>query len=115
MDRNTLLAFFLIAFVLILTPKYLEVFAPQRLEEGQTENVNLPNDKEIKNPVSNKTEPLKEIKNKPEVASVGNIEEKLFTIENELYTLVLSSFNGGTFKSFSFKIFLKFIFYMPWK
>ena len=29
MDRNTLLAFFLIALVLLFTPKYMETFAPQ--------------------------------------------------------------------------------------
>ena len=29
MDRNTLLAFFLIALVLLFTPKYMEIFAPQ--------------------------------------------------------------------------------------
>ena len=29
MDRNTLLAFFLIALVLLFTPKYLETFSPQ--------------------------------------------------------------------------------------
>ena len=103
MDRNTLLAFFLIAFVLILTPKYLELFAPPRHVENQTESVNLPNENNTKEPFTNKTEPLKEIKNQPKVANVTDIEERLFTIENELYTLVLSSFNGGTFKSFSFK------------
>ena len=103
MDRNTLLAFFLISFVLILTPKYLELFAPPRSEESQAENVNLPNDVKTTESLTSKTEPIKEIKNQPLGANVKNIEEKTFTIENELYSLVLSSLNGGTFKSFSFK------------
>jgi len=103
MDRNTLLAFFLISFVLILTPKYLELFAPPRSEENQAENVNLPNDSKTTESLTSKTEPIKEIKNQPLGANVKNIEEKFFTIENELYSLVLSSLNGGTFKSFSFK------------
>ena len=30
MDRNTLLAFFLIALVLLFTPKYMEIFGPQK-------------------------------------------------------------------------------------
>ena len=103
MDRNTLLAFFLISFVLILTPKYLELFAPPRAEESQTEKVNLPNDGKTTESLTSKTEPIKEIKNQPLSANVKNIEEKFFTIENELYSIVLSSLNGGTFKSFSFK------------
>ncbi len=45
----------------------------------------------------------KKIKKQPKTPDVTHIEENLFTIENELYELVLSSFNGGTFKSFSFK------------
>ena len=103
MDRNTLLAFFLIAFVLILTPKYLEVFAPQRTEQSQTENIDLPNDNRATDILPSKATPQKETRIQPEVAAFTNIEESFFTIENELYTLVLSSVNGGTFKSFSFK------------
>ena len=103
MDRNTLLAFFLIAFVLILTPKYLELFAPSRLEENQTENVVFPNDSTTTKPLANKTSPLKKVKSQPDFSNATSLEEELFTIENELYTLVLSSVNGGTFKSFSFK------------
>ena len=103
MDRNTLLAFFLIAFVLILTPKYLEIFAPPRLEENQTENADFPNDNKAAEPLTNKIAPQREVKKQLKSPGVINIEESLFTIENELYTLVLSSVNGGTFKSFSFK------------
>ena len=103
MDKNTLLAFFLIAFVLILTPKYLEIFAPPRLEENQTENANSPSNNKTAEPLTKKIAPQKEEKKQPKTPDVVNIEESLFTIENELYTLVLSSVNGGTFKSFSFK------------
>tara|TARA_B100001250_G_scaffold413944_1_gene449895 strand:- start:9420 stop:11090 length:1671 start_codon:yes stop_codon:yes gene_type:complete len=103
MDRNTLLAFFLIALVLILTPKYLEVFAPQRFEESQTENLDLPSDKKAPKNSINKSTPLNEFSDSLKMASGPRTEESLFTIENELYTLVLSSAGGGTFKSFSFK------------
>lgn len=103
MDRNTLLAFFLIAFVLILTPKYLELFAPKRTDQSQTENVDLPNDNRSTDVLPSKATPQKRAVSQPETTAFTNIEENFFTIENELYTLVLSSVNGGTFKSFSFK------------
>ncbi len=103
MDRNTLLAFFLIAFVLILTPKYLELFAPPHLEEDQIENVTLSKEKDSTGSFTNRAELTSKVEIQPEITNVTEIEEKLFTIENELYTLVLSSVNGGTFRSFSFK------------
>ena len=40
MDRNTLLAFFLIALVLLFTPKYMEIFSPQK-PATKNEPVNL--------------------------------------------------------------------------
>ena len=90
--------------MLILTPKYLELFAPQRPEQqGQTENADLPNDNRATDVFPSKTTPQKEAVLQPETTTFTNIEENLFTIENELYKLVLSSLNGGTFKSFSFK------------
>ena len=38
MDRNTLLAFFLIALVLLFTPKYMETFGPQSTESDFQKN-----------------------------------------------------------------------------
>ncbi len=103
MDRNTLLAFFLIAFVLILTPKYLELFAPSRLEENQIEGVDEIDPNKKPKIIKNKTVSKKIPEDSLEALNISKIEEKTFTIENELYTLVLSSINGGTLKSFSFK------------
>ena len=40
MDRNTLLAFFLIALMLLFTPKYMEIFSPQK-PVNKNESVDL--------------------------------------------------------------------------
>ena len=108
MDRNTLLAFFLIAIVLIFTPKYMEMVAPSPQEPPlpAAENVEdtirqAPGQKGAKR------------EKEPIVSSVGapsdvlwSNEEETITVENELYTAVVSSNGGGSFLSFSFKNYL---------
>ena len=105
MDRNTLLAFFLIAIVLIFTPKYMEVVdpSPQNLPLPAVENVE---DTIRQAPIQNGTR-----RNREPVVSLASAtsdvlwsnEEETITVENELYTAVVSSNGGGSFLSFSFK------------
>jgi len=108
MDRNTFLAFFLIALVLIFTPKYMEMVAPPpqapplpsaESAEDTTRQVSglgaAPRGSDIVASADNTT---------PGVLWSG--EEKTITVENELYTAVVSSNGGGSFLSFTFKDYL---------
>ena len=108
MDRNTLLAFFLIAIVLIFTPKYMELVAPS--PQGPP----LPaveNSKDSVRQAPGKGTQKQDIE--PVVSSAKEIsgvlwsnEEKTITVENELYIAVVSSNGGGSLLSFSFKKYL---------
>ena len=100
MDRNTLLAFFLIALVLILTPKYMEMFSPKKERsflEKRTEN---PAQEPTPSPIK---EDLGLYNNTNNAIFSNSVQEKIITIENNLYIAKISSRNGGTFTSFSFK------------
>ena len=104
MDRNTLLAFFLISLVLIFTPKYIELISGK-------------NETEEKDSLDNetKTETLKTVKNSqfedldffsPDEAVVKNENpevESTTVVENSLFITELTSENGGSFKSFYLK------------
>ena len=108
MDRNTLLAFFLIAIVLIFTPKYMEMFAPT--PQGPP----LPSAKNAEDTIRQAPRQDAARRNNETFVSSVNppsddfwpIEEKTITGENELYTAVVSSNGGGSFLSFSFKNYL---------
>ena len=104
MDRNTLLAFFLISLVLIFTPKYIELISG---ENKTTERSLLNNDIE--------TDTLKTIKNS-QFEDLGSFpSDKVFVknenpemelttvIENDLFIAELTSKNGGSFESFYLK------------
>ena len=108
MDRNTLLAFFLIAIVLIFTPKYMEMFAPtpQGPPLPAVENVEDTTHQTSWRGVTRRdNEPLVSSVNPPSDVLWSN-QEKIITVENELYTAVVSSNGGGSFLSFSFKNYL---------
>lgn len=105
MDRNTLVAFFLIALVLIFTPKYMEMVSPvpqnQTADSSsflQRNNLDLL-DQKVKKPAP----PIKTITLDP---ITPNLSEETFIIENELYIAIVSSVGGGTIKSFSIKEYL---------
>ena len=94
MDRKTLLAFGLIAVVLILTPWYMDLVAPARAP--------LPADTSRSD-----TSPLipstafSAPESSPQTNSeVPPVDEKTISINNGLYTATLSSYNGGSFASF---------------
>ena len=108
MDRNTLLAFFLIAIVLIFTPKYMEMFAPT--PQGPP----LPAAENAEDTI--RQAPRQDVAMQDNETFVSSVnppsddfwpnEEKTITVENELYTAVVSSNGGGSFLSFSFKNYL---------
>ena len=108
MDRNTLLAFFLIAIVLIFTPKYMEMFAPTPQVPP------LPSAENAEDTI--RQAPRQDVARRDNETFVSSVnpptddfwpnEEKTITVENELYTAVVSSNGGGSFLSFSFKNYL---------
>ncbi len=105
MDRNTLLAFFLIALVLLFTPKYMEIFAPQ---PTTSENTSLENQKEIdfdSEPMINTERPRSTLQKKQNSLNDEH-EAKTTTIETGLYTANVSSINGGSIQSFLLREFL---------
>ena len=105
MDRNTLLAFFLIAIVLIFTPKYMEVVdpPPQNLPLPAVENVeDTIRQTSVQDGTRRAKEPVVSLASAPSDVLWSN-EEETITVENELYTAVVSSNGGGSFLSFSFK------------
>ena len=102
MDRNTLLAFFLIALVLIFTPYYMELVSPIPPPSDSLHTVRNPSpeitaSKEM--PAIPRPEPA------PGAAGAslslpGQEEELLYTIDTELYRARLSSKHGGSLVSF---------------
>lgn len=105
MDRNTLLAFFLIAFVLIFTPKYMEMVAPLPDQSDTPTETIIEKEAQQDDEQSGISEqsvvvPAVKSKEKPSLPVVG---EKQITIETELYEVVVSSGGGGSILSFSFK------------
>ena len=101
MDRNTLFAFFLISLVLIFTPKYLELVSPKKTSEPTVAPDSL------KNSFKDKIVLEKTNFSKPKKLSMSSFnslyEEKTIEIENNLFSAIISSKDGGSFKSFSFK------------
>ena len=105
MDRNTLVAFFLIAIVLIFTPKYMEVVdpSPQSPPLPTIENAeDIIRQTSVQEGTRREEEPVVSSVSAPSDVLWSN-EEETITVENELYTAVVSSNGGGSFLSFSFK------------
>ena len=106
MDRNTLLAFFLIALVLLFTPKYMEIFSPQKTV---TENELV--DSKSKNQIDSLPEPRNSsvYNSKPEsflALDQKKYEQTISSVETDLYTTKVSSHNGGSIQSFLLNGFL---------
>ena len=101
MDRNALTALLLITLVLILTPYYMELVSPNKkpintFEEEFVENNDLENIKP-KNTAKNNQEINTAVK------SIALTEEKMTTIETDLYIAKISSVHGGSIHSFKIK------------
>ena len=95
MDRKTLLAFLLIAVIILLTPAYYNiVFPPPEVSETDSSGIGpvdtlLIDDVYYQKPVESAVELV--------------FEEKEFIVENDLYLATVSSINGGSIKSFKLK------------
>ena len=104
MDRNTLLAFFLIALVLIFTPKYMEMVSPSFVQDFPQDSLS-----NIDNPQDRFSKPHPRLQKKfsktdlHSSLSYNITNEKITTVNTPLYTAVISSRGGGTIKSFHIK------------
>ena len=102
MDRNTLLAFLLIALVLIFTPYYMELVSPPPAAAQDSlaiENIQdyAPPNPEIKNSnLTRHTTEQKAVFLSPQSAET----EKVYKIETNLYNASVSSKHGGSLVSF---------------
>ena len=104
MDRNTLLAFFLIALVLIFTPKYMETVSPPSVGGFPQDSISVGNKSLSKKTViPSVPDTSLSKKNLYLSPSFNTTKEKLTTIDSPLYTAVISSRGGGTIKSFHVK------------
>ncbi len=104
MDRNTLTAFFLIALVLLFTPKYMELFGPPLEPENNDDSLRV---------VKPETNPQQKTTADKAVAVFTQSNDKptkhleSFTkIETPLYTATFSNKAGGTIKEFRFNNYL---------
>ena len=93
MDRKTLLAFVLIAIVLIFTPWYMDLVAPSRA----LSDLPVDSDKFVSDEIlsSLKSDPLP-----AEKKQQNNVATKSIVVENSFYRVALSNKNGGSFSSF---------------
>ena len=104
MDRNTLLAFFLIALVLIFTPKYMETVSPPSVGDFPPDSISDGDKPLAHKTVTPSNSDKKLSKTDLHLSPSYNTEnEKLTTIDSPLYTAVISSRGGGTIKSFHIK------------
>tara|TARA_Y100001934_G_C12383847_1_gene794338 strand:- start:775 stop:2463 length:1689 start_codon:yes stop_codon:yes gene_type:complete len=98
MDKNTFLAFFLIMLVLLFTPRYMELVAPQQQDPDQRVDSLLSQrpDQYAEKPIHNKTKALEKSRISTSQARVEKQKEILTTIKTPLYTATISSFCGGS-------------------
>ena len=105
MDRNTLLAFFLIALVLLFTPKYMETFGPQSPESDLKKNSapeqNLGAEKVVGDSLK-----IARLQTDTKHIKKQQHPEETTIVETPLYVASFSSINGGTIKEFLHKEFL---------
>ena len=104
MDRNTLTALLLITLVLILTPYYMEMVSPSApvLEDFLDEELEQ-NDQSVE---YREYEGLVDKENEL-ITPPKTTNETTIRVENELYIATVSSFSGGSIKSFEIKDHLK--------
>ena len=95
MDRKTLLAFALIAVVLIFTPWYMDMVAPPTMNSGVDSTVSTPTFSTEKK--EGYRDPI--IQNR-ESALSPTVPSREFVVRNGLYTTTLSNLNGGSFSKY---------------
>ena len=101
MDRNTLTALLLITVVLILTPYYMELISPPpqptyETSEDANKDYNEPSDDNLYDYSESSETKLKPSQIKP-------TEEKITTVESDLFIAKISSLCGGSIVSFQIK------------
>jgi YidC/Oxa1 family membrane protein insertase len=107
MDRKTLIAFFLIAVVLILMPYYMKLVAPpaeQSANNGDSTTV-APFPQQAAQTIDYPDTDQSQINYQTENIKTNliNSEETIITIESSLYSAKLSNKNGGSITSFILK------------
>jgi YidC/Oxa1 family membrane protein insertase len=105
MNKNTLIAFLLIAIVLIVTPYYLELVAPPRQIDETTEESTAPAESQQQQA----RETVKVFQEtefqtaQPSDYELPVEENRIIQIETDLFTASLSSQNGGSFYAYTLK------------
>ena len=107
MDKKTLLAFLLIAVVLILMPYYMKIVAPQEQQLSPIDSVTTKSTRKIES-FSTQSDiavpPTKKFVDSPSFENVQQyVAEQTLTVETPLYIATLSNNNGGSFTSFILK------------
>ena len=112
MDRNTLLAFFLISLVLVFTPKYMEMVSPppdpDKINNSSMADSIKTSDQMSFTAQNNKPGPQHERKTALSKPLLSFQEpEKFLSVNTSLYSATLSSVSGGSFVSFKFNQYFK--------
>ena len=105
MDRNTLFAFGLIAVVLILTPWYMKVVAPDP-KVVSLDSLSTPIADGLQNN-KNTTRPFGPVPKVVNPKNLGFTAKTVITVENNLYSVEISNISGGSFVSFVLNNFVK--------
>ena len=105
MDRNTLFAFGLIAVVLILTPWYMKVVAPDP-KVISLDSLSTPIADDLQNN-KNTTRPFGPVLGVVNQKNLGLTAKTVITVENNLYSVEISNISGGSFVSFVLNNYVK--------
>ena len=105
MDRNTLFAFGLIAVVLILTPWYMKVVAPDP-KVVSLDSLSAPIADDLQNN-KNTTRPFGPVPKVDNPKNLGFTAKTVITVENNLYSVKISNISGGSFVSFVLNNYIK--------
>jgi len=105
MDRNTLFAFGLIAVVLILTPWYMKVVAPDP-KVVPLDSLSAPIADDLQNN-KNTTRPFGPVPKVVNPKNLGFTAKTVITVENNLYSVEISNISGGSFVSFVLNNYIK--------
>ena len=105
MDRNTLFAFGLIAVVLILTPWYMKVVAPDP-KVVSLDSLSTPIADDLQNN-KNTTKPFGPAPKVVNPKNLGFTAKTVITVENNLYSVEISNISGGSFVSFVLNNYIK--------
>ncbi len=106
MDKKTLLAFLLIAVVLIFMPKYMDLVSPPVDNSGNDSTLVVPEQtaRTVSAPAQQPLETTR-VAIQPARTSVQSFaDEKEVEVETNLYSAVISNRNGGSISSFKLKV-----------